>query len=316
MDRPGFDDVIGGWIPVAGLFLTALTYLTATAAGRTSRTRRTLLWVGSPGLVLSCLALAVLSYDIRALGSISAPTRLLITGWTIAVSGPLLLAVWLRGRDAWANAVAAVWLVALLYVREGAGDTAMYAWWALGAVGLVAWGVRDARVERINLGAALFAATVLTFYFSQVMDKLGRSASLFGLGLPLPWRGLGARAPAAPVDRANEGSAMTPLRRGLLVAALHALIVGSLGVKLLVDRATRPREWVRVLTGRSGLAAARPLRAPAHRRTVGTAGVLHSRAHARSLDPPTRRRAVGRGDRCRGKAPRARSDSPSRKMEY
>ena len=91
--------------------------------------------------------------------------------------------IWLRGRSAWANAVAAIWVVALLYVGTAAGDVAMYAWWALGAVGLVAWGVRDGRVERINLGAAIFAATVLTFYFSQVMDKLGRSASLIGLGL-------------------------------------------------------------------------------------------------------------------------------------
>jgi hypothetical protein len=35
------------------------------------------------------------------------------------------------------------------------------------------------------------------------------------------------------------------LKKGLLVAALHLAIVGSLGVKLLVDRATRPRVWAR-----------------------------------------------------------------------
>ena len=33
------------------------------------------------------------------------------------------------------------------------------------------------------MGAALFAATVVAFYFSEVMDKMGRSASLIGLGL-------------------------------------------------------------------------------------------------------------------------------------
>lgn len=33
------------------------------------------------------------------------------------------------------------------------------------------------------------------------------------------------------------------LKKGLIVAALHLAIVGSLGVKLLVDRATRPRVW-------------------------------------------------------------------------
>jgi len=38
---------------------------------------------------------------------------------------------------------------------------------------------------------------------------------------------------------------MTPLRKGLLLAVLHLLIVSSLGAKLLIDRAARPRVWVR-----------------------------------------------------------------------
>ena len=39
---------------------------------------------------------------------------------------------------------------------------------------------------------------------------------------------------------------MTPqLKKGLVVAAVHLAMVGSLGVKLLVDRATRPRVWAR-----------------------------------------------------------------------
>ena len=40
---------------------------------------------------------------------------------------------------------------------------------------------------------------------------------------------------------------MTPLVKGLVVAALHLAIVASLGGKLLYDRATRPRVWVHVL---------------------------------------------------------------------
>jgi uncharacterized membrane protein len=35
----------------------------------------------------------------------------------------------------------------------------------------------------VNLGVVGFAATILFFYFSEVMDKLGRSASLMGFGL-------------------------------------------------------------------------------------------------------------------------------------
>ena len=71
----------------------------------------------------------------------------------------------------------------LVALRPALGSDALYPWWALGAIGLVAWGVRDGRGERVNLGAAIFAATIIAFYFSQVMDKLGRSASLVGLGL-------------------------------------------------------------------------------------------------------------------------------------
>lgn len=35
------------------------------------------------------------------------------------------------------------------------------------------------------------------------------------------------------------------LRKGLIVAAVHLALVGSLGAKLLIDRATRPRVWAR-----------------------------------------------------------------------
>jgi len=39
---------------------------------------------------------------------------------------------------------------------------------------------------------------------------------------------------------------MKPLVRGLLVAAVHLVLVASLGAKLLYDRATLPRVWVLV----------------------------------------------------------------------
>jgi hypothetical protein len=53
----------------------------------------------------------------------------------------------------------------------------------VGSVGLAWWGVRESRPERINLAIAGFALTVLCFYFSDVMDKVGRSASLMLMGL-------------------------------------------------------------------------------------------------------------------------------------
>jgi uncharacterized membrane protein len=80
------------------------------------------------------------------------------------------------------NLIAAAWvfLLAAVATHRGVG---VYAWCGLGAVGLVAWGVRDARSERVNMGMAGFAITLFSFYFSEVMDKLDRSASLIGLGV-------------------------------------------------------------------------------------------------------------------------------------
>lgn len=37
----------------------------------------------------------------------------------------------------------------------------------------------------------------------------------------------------------------TAMRKGLILAAIHLALVGSLGAKLLIDRATRPRVWAR-----------------------------------------------------------------------
>lgn len=169
-------------VAAAGVFLLALTYLAASGPGRPPRARQTLVWIGIAGLILSSPLLATITYD-RWTSDARLPAALLAAGWTIAIGAPLGLAALLRRTDAWPTAIAALWVIALVFMREIAGEAAVYAWWALGAVGLVAWGVRDGRVERVNLGAVFFAATVLVFYFSRVMDKLGRSASLVGLGL-------------------------------------------------------------------------------------------------------------------------------------
>jgi len=62
-------------------------------------------------------------------------------------------------------------------------NVSVYGLCALAAVGLVVWGLQENRRERINLGVAGFAITIVVFYFSSVMDKLRRSASLVSFGL-------------------------------------------------------------------------------------------------------------------------------------
>jgi len=62
-------------------------------------------------------------------------------------------------------------------------SVAAHALVAAGAVGLVAWGVRISSKALVNYGMAAFAASVMWFYFSSVMDKLGRSLGLIALGV-------------------------------------------------------------------------------------------------------------------------------------
>lgn len=54
---------------------------------------------------------------------------------------------------------------------------------AAAALLLVWWGVRIAAKSLVNYGMAAFALTVVWFYFSSVMDKLGRSVGLMMLGV-------------------------------------------------------------------------------------------------------------------------------------
>jgi uncharacterized membrane protein len=170
-------------VGVCGVFLLALAYLTSVRSEPAGPQRRAMQWLGGIVLMPAALVLALASevwsyYSVQSLS-----TELRVIGWTAAVGLPSIVAMSLRGTAAWPNLLAASWAVVALAINPVGGDVYVYAWWALGAVALAAWGVNERRAERINIGAAIFGATVLTFYFSRVMDKLGRSASLMGLGL-------------------------------------------------------------------------------------------------------------------------------------
>jgi uncharacterized membrane protein len=58
-----------------------------------------------------------------------------------------------------------------------------YAIVAAASVFLVWWGVHTSAKNLVNYGVIAFAATVMWFYFSSVMDKLGRSLGLIMLGV-------------------------------------------------------------------------------------------------------------------------------------
>jgi uncharacterized membrane protein len=191
----------GGHRPLAvGLVLTALTYLSARIGEQDSTARRTLVWIGGIAL-LPCVgtAIAIASverssfrYDHRSplfFGT-------LLAGWLIALAGPLVLAWLLRSRGGWINLLWAAWayvlIVSAAHMHSFSGGTdhqslvatlALYVLCAVGAAGLVGWGLHEKRKERLNLGIAGLAVSVLFFYFDSFMGKLGRSASLLVLGL-------------------------------------------------------------------------------------------------------------------------------------
>ena len=186
-----------GRLILEGLFLLSLTYLTARTGAEDSVVRRGLAWIGG----ISLLPLAILAFVeerewLRSWrGRPEMPEMVHVFGWIIGIGAPLLLAFVLRRKAAWVNAVAAVWVLVIgtFHSADSAatGPLRIYAWntlgphfWAgLGALGLVGWGLLERRRERINVGVAGFGLTVVIFYFSDVMDKLGRSASLIGLGV-------------------------------------------------------------------------------------------------------------------------------------
>jgi uncharacterized membrane protein len=178
-----------------GLVLVAITYLSARTSQEDSYARRALAWIGG----LAVLPLSVWAFvEGREYwgwwwrNSRSVSPGLQITGWGIAICAPLALAFALRKNAAWTNAIAAVWVLVMgtfgyrhedvlwTFAWDSLGP---YFWAGIGALGMVAWGLLERRRERINLGVAGFALTVIVFYFSDVMDKLGRSASLIGLGV-------------------------------------------------------------------------------------------------------------------------------------
>jgi uncharacterized membrane protein len=193
---------VSGRLMLEGLLLLAITYFTARTSEEDSPVRRALVWVGG----ISLLPLSVLAFLERHESSawvnrLHSSIFLLVIGWAIAVCAPLALALVLRKSAAWTNLVAAIWVLMIgTFGPVGSGTTdslAAYAWnnlgiyfWAgVGALGLVTWGLLERQRARINLGVAGFALTVLIFYFSDVMDKLGRSASLIGMGVLLIFGG-------------------------------------------------------------------------------------------------------------------------------
>jgi uncharacterized membrane protein len=172
-----------------GLFLLALSYLTADDLVIGPRRATPLKWIG----IIAFLPFGIFVWYVAqepmagraafmARSDPLSPSWAAL-GWSVALAAPLGVAFAVRRRGLWLNAIAAMWTLVAINLWRFTGTLALYVWFGLGAVALAAWGVRESRPERINLGTIAFALTVLAFYFSEVMDRLGRSASLVAFGV-------------------------------------------------------------------------------------------------------------------------------------
>jgi hypothetical protein len=166
----------------AGLLLLALVYLGARAdsARAENPVRRALVWIGGIAVIPTAFMVAATSHAWQGFGNI--PATRLVAAAVVALGAPLGLAWLLHRSIAPAFLGLAAW-TALGPILASQRGVVPYIWAAGLGLGLIGWGVLERRAERINLGVAGFAVTVLLFYFSSVMDRLGRSASLLGLGL-------------------------------------------------------------------------------------------------------------------------------------
>jgi uncharacterized membrane protein len=177
-------------ILVQFLAMVAVTYLSARGGkgkeNEDSYFRRALAWTGGIALLPAFAVLAVGEHEWYWNNRMPPMSfSLHAAGWLIAFALPLLAAWLLRGKALVWNMGFALWifLVPFLDNRDTFQNIASYMACAIAAIGFVYWGLQEQRRERINLGVAGFAITIIVFYFSSVMDKLGRSASLVGFGL-------------------------------------------------------------------------------------------------------------------------------------
>ncbi len=172
--------LIGEWSEAMSRDLDAATiamiFSTLLAICYLSVPDRTFRWIGGIAVIPSVLLLSLTKNPLLH-------HRSDILGLVLALVLPLCFAFVYRRTQAWMNAVAAVWVGVLSALSFQHTPVLVYAWCAIGSAGMIAWGIAEFRAERINLGMAGFAITILFFYFSSVMDKLGRSTSLIVLGV-------------------------------------------------------------------------------------------------------------------------------------
>jgi uncharacterized membrane protein len=172
-------------IAAQGFLLVSILYFSVPQTGSNRPLRLGLMWIG-------CLSVIPLGDAVVWLGNYgnwrhepALPNRLVVLGYACAYLPVLTLSVLFRRKRALWLFGSALWVAVLGIVakqQDPNHNPWTYLWIALGAWALCFWGLRENRKLFINFGTAIFALDVIAFYFSEVLDKMGRSMGLILLG--------------------------------------------------------------------------------------------------------------------------------------
>ncbi|MEO5925356.1 MAG: DUF2157 domain-containing protein [Bryobacteraceae bacterium] len=149
--------------------IIALTYLSANRRDEARTWRHALAAIGAVALIPAWILAAVM------------PRAPFAGAWLLLL--PLPVAYALRGRQSWPMLAWVGAIILQVLARTNSMPVASHLIAGLAAVGLAGWGIAELRKERVNLGLAGFVITVLSFYFSYVVDAINRSLGLIVLGV-------------------------------------------------------------------------------------------------------------------------------------
>jgi len=99
--------------------------------------------------------------------------------WVVIAAVPLAIAAFKGHWGLIPSACAIVTSIALPWCNNLAAHVVVAAF----AVFIIMWGMRKVSRALVNLGIVYFGVVVAWFYFSNVLDKIGRSLGLIGLGV-------------------------------------------------------------------------------------------------------------------------------------
>jgi uncharacterized membrane protein len=183
------DSYTGAWnIAAQGFLLLSILYFSVPTKESNRPLRLGLVWAG-------CLFLIPFICDVMFTAEHRSywswrhgqlPAHLVALGYAGAYLPVLALAAVIRRKESLPIFISAAWVYTLSIlsrVDRPEQSPWIYLWVAFGACGLCYWGVRASRRLFINYGTAIFALDVIFFYFSDVLDKLGRSMGLILMGV-------------------------------------------------------------------------------------------------------------------------------------